>query len=372
MKNKDLRQLRTKIFRWTIILAVAAFAFIFALYYFIMRGHFANFAVSVCQTVFGMNYDEALEFYRATFRDYMVLILLLSIIALFFVLFRILLNWFTKYFVELNRGMDALINEELEEISLSPELSPMERKMNTIKHTIEKQKTDMKLSEQRKNDLIMYLAHDLKTPLASVIGYLNLMHDEKQISEELKEKYTAIALDKAERLEDLINEFFDITRFNLSDIILQYSTINLTRLLEQIVFEFNPMLKQKNLTCILNAEQDIMLKCDGDKIMRVFDNLLRNAVSYSFSGTDISITAGKRDNNIVVTFVNHGNTIPKEKIDSLFEQFYRLDSSRGTGSGGAGLGLAVAKHIVEAHNGMITAKSENECIEFEVILPVIA
>lgn len=98
---------------------------------------------------------------------------------------------------------------------------------------------------QRKNDLIMYLAHDLKTPLASVIGYLNLLHDEGQISEELREKYLTITLNKAERLEDLINEFFEIARFNLSTISLQYSRINLTRLLEQLIYEFKPMTKEK-------------------------------------------------------------------------------------------------------------------------------
>ena len=217
----------------------------------------------------------------------------------------------------------------------------------------------------------MYLAHDLKTPLTSVIGYLTLLRDEQEISPQLREKYLSISLDKAERLEELINEFFEITRFNLSNIELQFSRINLTRMLEQLVFEFQPMLNEKQLHCTLTAAPDIMLKCDVNKFQRVFDNLLRNAVFYSFEGSEISITAEKSDTSTVVQFVNHGDTIPPENLERLFEQFFRLDPSRGTNSGGAGLGLAIAKQITELHGGSITAKSENELIEFTVTIPVL-
>ena len=213
------------------------------------------------------------------------------------------------------------------------------------------------------------LAHDLKTPLASVIGYLNLLHDERQISEELREKYLSISLNKAERLEDLINEFFEIARFNLSTITLQYSRINLTRLLEQLIYEFKPMLQEKNLSCQLSIAEDVMLRCDADKIQRVFDNLFRNAIIYSFENTAIDIVATEQADKLRISFINHGDTIPEEKLDRIFEQFYRLDTARSTKSGGAGLGLAIAKQIVELHGGTITAKSEQERDEFEVILP---
>lgn len=222
-----------------------------------------------------------------------------------------------------------------------------------------------------KNDLIMYLAHDLKTPLSSVIGYLTLLHDdEQQISQELREKYLSISLDKAERLEDLINEFFEITRFNLSNITLQYSNINLTRLLEQLIYEFKPILKEKNLKCTLNSTSDIMLHCDANKIQRVFDNLLRNAVIYSYTDTEVAITTELQENTIVITFENFGNPIAEEKLKLIFEQFYRVDTSRNTTSGGAGLGLAIAKHIVELHKGTIVAHSKDECIKFIVTLPL--
>ncbi len=243
--------------------------------------------------------------------------------------------------------------------------------MASIREQMAEHERIIREETSRKNDLILYLAHDLKTPLASVIGYLDLLRDERQISEELQEKYLGIALHKAERLEELINEFFEIARFNLSDISLQYGNISLTRLLEQLIFEFQPMLKDKNLTCSLEAPEDLKLRCDADKLQRVFDNLLRNAVIYSFKDTAIHIQASQVKDQVTVTFTNTGETIPKEKLDRIFEQFYRLDLSRNTGSGGAGLGLAIAKRIVELHHGTIRVQSLDEQTCFTVTLPAV-
>lgn len=224
-------------------------------------------------------------------------------------------------------------------------------------------------AEQRKNDLVVYLAHDLKTPLTSVIGYLTLLQDEPQISTELRARYTGIALHKAERLEDLINEFFDITRFSLTHLELERRPLDLTRMLAQIASEFEPVLREKELTCALDLPPRLTVDADPDKLARVFDNLLRNAGHYSFPGSTVRI-AGRQDGDAVtLTFENEGRTIPPEKLDRLFEQFFRLDSSRGTGSGGAGLGLAIARQIVEAHGGAITAASARNTVTFTVTLP---
>ncbi len=257
-------------------------------------------------------------------------------------------------------------------ITLPDDLSDIQNQLNLTREQALRNIILVKEAESRKNDLIMYLAHDLKTPLSSVIGYLNLLRDEKEISEELRQKYMSVALDKAERLEELINEFFEIARFNLSNITLQYSNINLTMMLEQLAYEFAPMLKDKNLTCTINVDNNsnIMLRCDADKIERVFDNLLRNAVIYSYNNSNITIEAIEYNYAVVITFINEGDTISQEKLGRIFEQFYRLDSSRGTSCGGAGLGLAIAKQIVELHHGEISAHSRNNIIKFSVTLPI--
>lgn len=369
-KPDDFRQFKAKIFFCTIWMVTIAAGCIYLLYSLFLKGRFADLIVSVNQKLFGLDYDAARTLYQWTFRNHIELVFVVGMALVFFITFRIYLNWFAKYFMEINNGIDDIVRESIREVSLPPELSATEKKINTVKHTLEKQKLDMKLAEQRKNDMVMYLAHDLKTPLASVIGYLNLLCDEGQISEELRQKYLSVSLDKAERLEDLINEFFEIAKFNLSNITLQYSRISLVRLLEMLLYEFQPMLHEKNLECNLMVLEDIMIRCDADKIQRVFDNILKNAVIYSFEGTDIDIAVVGQGENVEITFTNHGDTIPEEKLERIFEQFYRLDASRSTGSGGAGLGLAIAKQIIELHNGAIIARSENEMIEFKVILPV--
>lgn len=231
--------------------------------------------------------------------------------------------------------------------------------MNLAKHTMDRQKSDMLLAEQKKNDLVMYLAHDLKTPLVSAISHLNL----------LREKYLSIAPVKSEQLEDLINEFLENTRYSLSTISLQYSEINLTRLLEQLVYEFQLVLEQKRLTCRLIAADDILLNCDTDKMQRVFNNLLRNAVNYSYDGTEIAIGAESAGDSVTLTFSNHGVTISQEKPERIFEQFYRLDTGRG--SGGSGMGLAIARQIITLHKGTILAASKDGLTVFTVALPVL-
>lgn len=274
-----------------------------------------------------------------------------------------------KYLNEVIDASEKLVTPTAEPIVISKDLVNTEIELNRVRENALNDARAAKDAEQRKNDLIVYLAHDLKTPLTSVIGYLTLLHDEKEISEESREKYINISLNKAERLEDLINEFFEITRFNLSNIELQYSTVNLTRMLEQLTFEANPVLAAKGLQCSLSAAADIMIKCDVNKMQRVFDNLLRNAMFYSYENSVIEITATQDDKETVIRFMNRCDTIPPERLERIFEQFFRLDSSRSSDSGGAGLGLAIAKEIVRHHNGTITAKSENDTVEFTVTIP---
>ncbi len=273
------------------------------------------------------------------------------------------------YLDEVEVAAKQLASPPSDSIVLPDSLSYVEKELNLAREKALNNARTAKEAERRKNDLVVYLAHDLKTPLTSVIGYLTLLHDEHQISEPLRQKYLSISLEKAERLEELINEFFEITRFNLSEITLQYSRVNLTRLLEQLVYEFQPMLTEKHLHCTLEIPPDTMIRCDVNKMQRVFDNLLRNAVNYSFVGGTIAICVTRKGNALRIKVRNNGNTIPPEKLGRIFEQFYRLDTARSSSSGGAGLGLAIAKEIVEHHHGTITARSENEIIEFEVAVP---
>jgi len=294
-----------------------------------------------------------------------MIVWLVGLVGVFFYFWRRTLS----YIDAVAMAGSLLLAEETERIELPKELIQLEEQLNRAKRQNVRNMELAREAEQRKNDLIVYLAHDLKTPLTSVIGYLTLLVDEPQISPQLQQRYLSIAADKAQRLEDLINEFFEITRFNLTQLVLEKSYVNISRMLEQIVSEFEPLFLEKRLTCEPHIEQGLGLVCDVDKLERVFDNLLRNAVNYCYPEGCICVDARKRENWLVFCFSNPGKTIPAEKLSHIFEQFFRLDSSRSSGTGGAGLGLAIAKEIVEAHGGTITAFSENERVEFVVELP---
>ncbi len=281
------------------------------------------------------------------------------------------LRWGQRDLSKVIAMADRLTDPGKGEIELPPALAEAEARLNLARQKALTNAAAAREAEQRKNDLIMYLAHDLKTPLTSVIGYLTLLQDEPQLSPEMRARYTGIALHKAQRLEDLINEFFEITRFNLSHLELDTQPVDLKRLLEQVASEFEPVFAEKGLHCELDLPAE--LRCDGDpdKLARVFDNLLRNAEHYSFPDTCVQVQAEQGENEVVLRFTNAGRTIPPEKLERLFEQFFRLDSSRGTSSGGAGLGLAIARQIVQAHGGTIKAESADNTVTFTVTLPAV-
>ena len=241
-------------------------------------------------------------------------------------------------------------------------------------------KADMQRKEQmlreeasRKNDLITYLAHDLKTPLTSVIGYLSLMDEAPDMPASQRAKYVHITLDKALRLEKLINEFFEITRYNLQTIALEKETVNLSFMLEQMTDEFYPILSANGNTIRLEAcpgGESVSVYADGEKLARVFNNILKNAVTYSYPDTEIYIGCRRVGDNVRILISNWGKTIPRHKLDAIFEKFFRLDDARATNTGGAGLGLAIAREIVTLHGGTITADSQDEVTTFQVELPL--
>lgn len=255
-------------------------------------------------------------------------------------------------------------------VRMSVGLKEVQDEFDSVRLMVLSNEHKAKEAEQRKNDLIVYLAHDLKTPLTSVIGYLTLLKDEPDIPQEQRARYTGIAYDKAMRLEQLINEFFDITRFNLTSIVLDKCSIKLDRMLEQLANESLPLMEKKNLHWKLDIEQNVELCCDPDKLQRVFDNLMRNAFFYSYPDSELLLHMSVEGEFAFIRLENRGRTIPPEKLSRIFEQFFRLDESRSTATGGAGLGLAIASEIVKLHGGHIAAESENEHVAFCVWLPM--
>ena len=271
---------------------------------------------------------------------------------------------------ELGDMIHTYMLKEKEASDIFPkEYLPVSARIVEIKAAMRHNEQVLKDEAVRKNDMITYLAHDLKTPLTSIIGYLSLLNEATDMPKAQQEKYIRITLDKAYRLEKLINEFFEITRYNLQHIELDKEWIDLYYMLVQMSDEFYPLLGAHGNSIVLRADEGLKLYADAEKLARVFNNILKNAIAYSYENTVIEISAEIAGNEVSIRFTNRGRTIPSKKIDALFEKFFRLDEARSTNTGGAGLGLAIAKDIVTLHGGSITVSSENEQTCFCVRMP---
>lgn len=245
----------------------------------------------------------------------------------------------------------------------------VDKEARELREELEVQREAARQEQRRKKDLVAFLAHDLKTPLTSVVGYLTLLRDKPNLYPAERERYTAVALEKAQRLETLLGEFFDISRMELHQDGNKRETVQLTLLLEQITDEFYPLLAAKNLTLETQIAPGLVTVGDADKLARVFDNVLRNAVSYSHEEGAIRLAAVQEEGQVHIRIANRGLGIPEKELSNIFERFYRLDAARSTRTGGAGLGLAIAKEIVDNHGGSITAESTGTDTVFHIVLP---
>lgn len=373
LKN-NFSAIKRKIFIWAILtLVISLVVGLIILYVFvdgILQDPFAEAFILICRRGLRMDEATAINLYHVIFRDNKLLWVLFGYMVIMFIIFYRAMSRFTKYFNEINTGIDNLLDDNTDQITLSNEIEFVEKKLNNVKSALKKRELDAQNAEQRKNDLVVYLAHDIKTPLTSVIGYLSLLEEASDMPVEQRAKYMKITLDKAFRLEQLINEFFEITRYNLQTILLDKQEINLSYMLLQMADEFYPLLAPTGKTAEVAVPDSLMIHGDADKLARVFNNIMKNAIAYGYPDSKIEIAAEIRDNNAVITISNNGSTIPAHKLDTIFDKFYRLDEARSTNTGGSGLGLAIAKSIVVSHGGSISAESKEERTVFTVILPV--
>lgn len=345
----------------------------------------------------------------------------LPAICLFLLFGCLLIAWLNflkiaQLMAEVAEAVSAIYRDREAAVQLPRELKEMENQLNQIRIQAEADRQQAHETNQRKDDMLMYMAHDLKTPLTSVIGYLTLLNDEPDIPETTRQRYLGVVLKKALRLEELINGFFEITRFNFSHMILEKSYVNMSMMVNQILYEFQPVFAEKRLQFTFEAPEEVYVYCDVEKMERVYDNLFKNVANYSYTDTQIRVclsekipaetrqrmlegqeagqniapetaetgrnvmpgqTEEKQDaagvrkasGGMRLIVENHGRTIPREKLEHLFEQFFRLDSSRDSHTGGSGLGLAVVKEIIQLHGGTVACESENEIIRFIVELP---
>lgn len=368
-RKDDYTALKRKLFSWVLALSGIAAILVF-LFRSLSAGKCADAIVKLISSALLVDQVTATTIYVLRVRNYLEIILALLCIFLFLAFFRFFMNAFTRYLEVISSAVDALTHNTSAEIHLPKELGAMENKLKTLQQTIERKEARAKQSEHRKNDLVIYSAHDIKTPLTSVLGYLILLNGNPDLPIEERKSYTGIALAKTRELDGMINELFEITRYNLNEIELDKTWINLYDMFSEIKEEHYPELMNAGKQAELSIAKDIRIYGDADKLARVFHNIFRNALLYSKADSTITVSATALEEQIEITFENTCDPVPVEKLNRLFEQFYRGKDARQSNTSGSGLGLAIAKEIVLLHGGTIQAENTEHGILFTVKLPV--
>ncbi len=309
--------------------------------------------------------SDFLLFYLKHEMEINIILLSATLIFLLFLFLRL-------FFQNLEVLLDTMQGKSIEHLPFSYRYLPeIEISRKRILDMLEKKQKTQQLSIQEnehKNELLMYLAHDLKTPLTSMIGYINHILDHK-LDDGQRSSSIQVAYEKAQRLDDLIDEFSEILRYDDKVSQLDLTKINLPSMLNQQIAGFYPLIEKKGINLILNFDEDIEIYGDFDKLHRVFDNLMRNAINYCIPHTDITISARKQKKGVMIEYTNEKDAMDAESVQHLFDKFYRAESARTSTSGGAGLGLAIAREIVELHQGNIHADIKGKTITFHLFLP---
>lgn len=287
--------------------------------------------------------------------------------------FFLLTKRYSLYFQEISRGIHQLANGEFNRrvhIRSRDEFEDIARDINLACEKLKQAQERGDLAENSKEQLVLNLAHDLRTPLTSVLGYLDFILRDEGLTREQIKHYTEIAYTKSRRLEKLIDELFEITRMNYGMLKIDKTRIDLSELLVQLNEEIYPALEKNNLETRLHVVPNVTIQGDGELLARVFENLLTNAIRYGKDGKHIDIHCRPDQEEAIVQVINYGHSIPPEDLPHVFDMFYTGDKARTQREQGSGIGLFIAKNLVEQHAGTITAQSDPIRTMFEVRLPL--
>ena len=303
-----------------------------------------------------------------------VILYVLVGIVIFSVTFMILEEPGIRYLGRISDAVQSIsqgnLNTEVD-VTGDDEFSAMAANLNKMSSDIRELMDKEREAERTKNELITNVAHDLRTPLTSINGYLELLSGNTQIPQEMQHKYIEIAYSKSRRLEKLIEDLFGFTKLNYGKIAMHIGQIDIVKLLEQLLEEAYPNFEEKNLSYDLQSNVPAkIISADGYLLARLFDNLIGNAIKYGADGKRVLVKIHGEEDTVTVSVTNFGRVIPADELPLLFNKFYRVEQSRSATTGGAGLGLAIAKEIVDMHGGTIRVASDLNGTVFTVKLQV--
>lgn len=295
-------------------------------------------------------------------------------IVIFAVTFLLLQEKSISYISRISDAMSNISEGDLNtsvEVIGDDEFASMAENLNKMVEDLRNLMDKEREAERSKNELITNVAHDLRTPLTSIIGYLELLSGKVEMPPQMQRKYIDIAYSKAKRLEKLIEDLFGFTKLNYGKISMHMAKVDIIKLLSQLLEESYPNFADKGLSYELQSNVPAkVITADGNLLARLFDNLINNAIKYGADGKRVIVKVTAGSSSVQVSVTNYGYVIPAEELPLIFEKFYRVEQSRSTHTGGTGLGLAIVKNIVDMHGGTITVNSDLNGTVFTVTLQV--
>ncbi|WP_168121381.1 HAMP domain-containing sensor histidine kinase [Paenibacillus sp. HB172176] len=367
--NNGMRSFRSRMIAWLGLSMLVSGVITYALYKALQYYYREN-----------ARYGDPVAYWRRMIKEVgdvnFFLIVFVPLSILFFFLFT---NRYASYFNSISSGIHNLAVGNFQsrvELHSGDEFETIAEDINRASAQLKKAVERGDFAESSKDQLLLNLAHDLRTPLTSVLGYLDFLLKNDDLTPEQIRHYTTIAHTKSLRLEKLIEELFGIAKMNYGMLSIEKKPIDLSELLHQLSEEMYPVFEKNRISARLRAAPGIIVEGEGELLARVFENLVMNAARYGKDGQFVDIEARlesiEEENAAaaVVQVINYGHVIAEEELPLLFDMFYTGDKARSPQEGGTGLGLFIAKNIVEQHGGTITADSSITRTVFEVRLPV--
>ncbi|MBR0382490.1 MAG: HAMP domain-containing histidine kinase [Eubacterium sp.] len=302
----------------------------------------------------------------------LIIVFSMILMTLYFILIS---HGFVMYVREIINGVEKMkAGDLMEEIPVrgEDEFSEIAGSINEMRRNLYETLEADKEVERTKDELITNVAHDLRTPLTSILGYLDLLSEGDFLTDEQRQKYLGIVSAKARQIEKLIRDLFDYTRYDKNKVKVKKEILDLNLFVPQLVDEFYPSFMENDLECRTEfCEGALNIEANGELLARAIGNLLSNAVKYGADGKVVEVRTRRGDTDAFVSVTNYGKLISPEQLEKIFEKFYRVESSRSLKTGGTGLGLAIAKNIINLHDGEIRARSDENGTVFEISLPLI-
>ena len=290
--------------------------------------------------------------------------------AFFILIFFLLSRRTIRYLLDISRQVQDISLGRFEikiPVRSSDELGELAESVNRMTARLKASIEEERSAVRAKDELVTNVSHDLRTPLTSVIGYLDLLRSDKCRDQAEVRRYLDIVYEKSLRLKTLVDDLFEFATVSGGERWLKPGRIDLAELLKQLVEEFAPVAAEAGTEIRLTVPTgDFRLWADGDLLVRVFENLLSNAVRYGFQGQPVDVVLAENADGLAVEVANVGPPIASADLPRLFDRFFRSERSRSDRTGGSGLGLAIAKGIVDLHRGTISVESSEARTVFKV------